>query len=331
MSKPTLPPGFRFHPTDQELLIYYLKPKLSSSSSSAVVTSDINIYKFDPWDLPSMALFGENEWFFFSPRDRKYPNGARPNRTAATGYWKATGTDKPILSTNGSHCLGVKKALVFYQGRPPKGRKTNWMMLEYRLLDDPNQLRIVKRSMREMLLHMQLDDFVLCRVRLKSNGLQNPMIREESFMHGGEITGSINVPPRKTTTFKEDIKPNVMEPLSLQLLNDYNGGYDFQSCLASLGNDENADVDSNSQTTPSSNVVVEDALEYYSKALSFRAFEDMVEASPPAKKMRLFEVEDLSLSSREINDDNNSDYREDNDNGFIYDDLLIESNDLKLA
>ncbi|CAN1166104.1 NAC domain-containing protein 10 [Linum perenne] len=148
MSKPTLPPGFRFHPTDQELLIYYLKPKLSSSSSSSAVVTDINIYKFDPWDLPSMALFGENEWFFFSPRDRKYPNGARPNRTAATGYWKATGTDKPILSTNGSHCLGVKKALVFYQGRPPKGRKTNWMMLEYRLLDDPNQLRIVKRSMR---------------------------------------------------------------------------------------------------------------------------------------------------------------------------------------
>ncbi|CAN1810607.1 NAC domain-containing protein 10 [Linum perenne] len=139
MSKPTLPPGFRFHPTDQELLIYYLKPKLSSSSSSAVVTSDINIYKFDPWDLPST---------YTTPRDRKYPNGARPNRTAATGYWKATGTDKPILSTNGSHCLGVKKALVFYQGRPPKGRKTNWMMLEYRLLDDPNQLRIVKRSMR---------------------------------------------------------------------------------------------------------------------------------------------------------------------------------------
>ncbi|CAN1807108.1 NAC domain-containing protein 10 [Linum perenne] len=104
-----------------------------------------------------MALFGENEWFFFSPRDRKYPNGARPNRTAASGYWKATGTDKPILSTNGtSHCLGVKKALVFYQGKPPKGIKTNWMMLEYRLLDHYTQIRTLKRSMRVSVLFFQL-------------------------------------------------------------------------------------------------------------------------------------------------------------------------------
>jgi len=81
------------------------------------------------------AMFGEGEWFFFSPRDRKYPNGARPNRTAGSGYWKATGTDKPILAAGGAHCLGVKKALVFYQGRSPKGSKTEWVMHEYRLLD----------------------------------------------------------------------------------------------------------------------------------------------------------------------------------------------------
>lgn len=81
------------------------------------------------------AIFGEGEWLFFSPRDRKYPNGARPNRAAASGYWKATGTDKPILATGGSQCLGVKKALVFYKGRSPKGVKTDWVMHEYRLLD----------------------------------------------------------------------------------------------------------------------------------------------------------------------------------------------------
>lgn len=77
-----------------------------------------------------MALYGEKEWYFFSPRDRKYPNGSRPNRAAGTGYWKATGADKPIGKPKP---LGIKKALVFYAGKAPKGVKTNWIMHEYRL------------------------------------------------------------------------------------------------------------------------------------------------------------------------------------------------------
>lgn len=83
------------------------------------------------------ASYGEQEWYFFSPRDRKYPNGARPNRAATSGYWKATGTDKPVIaSSEGNRKVGVKKALVFYGGKPPKGIKTNWIMHEYRLADN---------------------------------------------------------------------------------------------------------------------------------------------------------------------------------------------------
>ncbi|XP_057487841.1 NAC transcription factor 56-like [Actinidia eriantha] len=165
MSTPFLPPGFRFHPTDEELIVHYLKKKVSSPMNPIVsIIAAIDLYKFNPWELPDKAMFGESEWFFFSPRDRKYPNGARPNRAAASGYWKATGTDKPILSSYGSQCVGVKKALVFYTGRPPKGIKTDWMMYEYRLLDDVHHSRRVRGSMR-------LDDWVLCRIRQKSNVL----------------------------------------------------------------------------------------------------------------------------------------------------------------
>ena len=77
-------------------------------------------------------MFGEDEWYFFTPRDRKYPNGVRPNRAAGLGNWKATGTDKPILTSCGTKSIGVKKPLVFYKGRPPKGVKTDWIMHEYR-------------------------------------------------------------------------------------------------------------------------------------------------------------------------------------------------------
>lgn len=102
------------------------------------------------------ALFGENEWFFFSPRERKYPNGTRPNRAAASGYWKATGTDKPIIASAGSQCLGMKKALAFYKGRPPKGVKTDWMMIEYRLLDDCFVSQRPKGSMQVSLCYFLL-------------------------------------------------------------------------------------------------------------------------------------------------------------------------------
>ncbi|KAK5835035.1 hypothetical protein PVK06_010718 [Gossypium arboreum] len=125
-----LPPGFRFHPTDDELVNHYLCRKCASQPISVPIIAEIDLYKFDPWQLPDMALYGEKEWYFFSPRDRKYPNGCRPNRAAGTGYWKATGADKPIGKPK---ALGIKKALVFYAGKAPRGVKTNWIMHEYRL------------------------------------------------------------------------------------------------------------------------------------------------------------------------------------------------------
>nr|DAD39742.1 TPA_asm: hypothetical protein HUJ06_014065 [Nelumbo nucifera] len=139
-----LPPGFRFHPTDEELVMHYLCRKCASQSIAVPIIAEIDLYKYDPWHLPCMALYGEKEWYFFSPRDRKYPNGSRPNRAAGTGYWKATGADKPIGQPKP---IGIKKALVFYAGKAPRGEKTNWIMHEYRLADVDRSAR-KKNSLR---------------------------------------------------------------------------------------------------------------------------------------------------------------------------------------
>ncbi|VAH65302.1 unnamed protein product [Triticum turgidum subsp. durum] len=82
-----LPPGFRFHPTDDELVVHYLCRKVAGQPQPVPIIAEVDLYKFNPWDLPERALFGSREWYFFTPRDRKYPNGSRPNRSAGTGYW----------------------------------------------------------------------------------------------------------------------------------------------------------------------------------------------------------------------------------------------------
>lgn len=50
--QPNLPPGFRFHPTDEELVIHYLKRKADSSPLPVAIIADVDLYKHDPWELP---------------------------------------------------------------------------------------------------------------------------------------------------------------------------------------------------------------------------------------------------------------------------------------
>ncbi|KAI4320131.1 hypothetical protein MLD38_033642 [Melastoma candidum] len=46
-----VPPGFRFHPTDEELLQYYLKKKVSFQRFDMEVIREVDLNKMEPWDL----------------------------------------------------------------------------------------------------------------------------------------------------------------------------------------------------------------------------------------------------------------------------------------
>ncbi|CAK9155479.1 unnamed protein product [Ilex paraguariensis] len=146
-----VPPGFRFHPTEEELVAYYLKRKVDSLKIDLDVIIDLDLYRMEPWDIQGIdykipvqyiyCMAGQNrcklgydeqnEWYFFSHKDRKYPTGTRTNRATAAGFWKATGRDKAVLSKE--KLVGMRKTLVFYKGRAPNGEKTDWIMHEYRL------------------------------------------------------------------------------------------------------------------------------------------------------------------------------------------------------
>ncbi|WOL14295.1 protein BEARSKIN1-like [Canna indica] len=151
-----VPPGFRFHPTDEELLLYYLKKKISFEKFELEVIREVDLNKIEPWDLQERCRIGsahQNEWYFFSHKDRKYPTGSRTNRATTTGFWKATGRDKCIRNTYKK--IGMRKTLVFYRGRAPHGQKTDWIMHEYRLED--SDLDASSAAAAE-------DGWVVCRV-----------------------------------------------------------------------------------------------------------------------------------------------------------------------
>ncbi|KAI3465559.1 hypothetical protein Pfo_022222 [Paulownia fortunei] len=165
-------PGFRFHPTDEELLGFYLLRKVEGKSICVELIKQVDIYKYDPWDLPKLgSSVGDKEWYFFCMRGRKYKNSLRPNRVTLTGsgFWKATGIDKPIYSTscNNNECIGLKKSLVYYRrATAGKGTKTDWMMHEFRL--PPNH-----SSSNDHTYDQEVEVWTLCRIVKRNTTYKN--------------------------------------------------------------------------------------------------------------------------------------------------------------
>ncbi|KAF5731996.1 Transcription factor [Tripterygium wilfordii] len=169
-----VPPGFRFHPTEEELLQYYLKKKVSHLKIDLDVIPDVDLNKFEPWDIQGTCKIGttaQNDCYFFSNKDKKYPTGLRTNRATAAGFWKATGRDKVIY--NNGRRIGLRKTLVFYKGRAPHGHKSDWIMHEYRLDDNTNVISNLEGEVP------QEDVWVVCRLFTKKNHhktLDSPII-----------------------------------------------------------------------------------------------------------------------------------------------------------
>lgn len=157
MAISSLTPGFRFHPTDTELVMYYLKRKLLGKKTIIKAIAEVNIYDFSPWDLPDLSLLqtGDLEWYFFCPKAKKYTSGSRANRATQCGFWKATGKDKNV--TYKDRMVATRKTLVFHKGHAGKGQRTDWVMHEYKMEDRqwPNA-------------EFSQDTYVICKIFEKS-------------------------------------------------------------------------------------------------------------------------------------------------------------------
>ncbi|XP_047943649.1 NAC domain containing protein 50-like [Salvia hispanica] len=205
----SLAPGFRFHPTDEELVRYYLRRKVCGMPFRFEAISEIDVYKSEPWELDGCYVFQHSvlktrdlEWYFFNPVDKKYGSGSRLNRTTGQGYWKATGKDRPVKHKNES--IGMKKTLVFHSGRIHDGKRTDWVMHEYRLCDT----ELGKAGVLQ-------DAFVLCKIFHKSgarppNGDRYaPFIEEEWDEDAPLVVPAEDEVREDCTNTEQDVQPLV--------------------------------------------------------------------------------------------------------------------------
>nr|AXU39992.1 NAC protein [Lilium pumilum] len=175
------PPGYRFYPTEEELLCFYLPNKLANTREEiSRVIPVTDVYGFDPWQLPAVSASESTEqWFFFCPLQEREAHGGRTARMTPSGYWKATGSPSFVYSNN--RVIGGKKTMVFYQGRAPVGTKTKWKMNEYRAVAEDAQPAETAPMLR--------NEFSLCRVYINMGIVRSydrrptvPMMSQSSDM-----------------------------------------------------------------------------------------------------------------------------------------------------
>uniref|UniRef100_A0A0D3C719 NAC domain-containing protein n=1 Tax=Brassica oleracea var. oleracea TaxID=109376 RepID=A0A0D3C719_BRAOL len=121
--------GFRFIPTDEEIVDYYLRLKNLGGDTSHVdkAISTVDICSFEPWELPSKSRRESRDqiWYFFGRKENKYNRGERQSRITKSGFWKKTGVTTNIIRKRGNReKIGEKRVLVFHSN-------SEWVMHEY--------------------------------------------------------------------------------------------------------------------------------------------------------------------------------------------------------
>ncbi|XP_022715890.1 protein CUP-SHAPED COTYLEDON 2-like [Durio zibethinus] len=148
-----LPVGYRFVPTDEELVSHYLINRVFCKPVPASVFQEINASELYSQPPKSSVQFssGEREWFFFIHKDGNFDDEQHKTLFRMVGdglgFWRSNG-EKPLFDTSGN-VVAFKIHLTYFSGCLSKAKKTHWRMDEYRL---PIQFYTLHNSKEEWAL-----------------------------------------------------------------------------------------------------------------------------------------------------------------------------------
>ncbi|XVE56842.1 hypothetical protein DITRI_Ditri04bG0043200 [Diplodiscus trichospermus] len=155
-----IPVGYRFLPTDEELVTHYLINKVFCNPLPASVFQDIKateLYTKPPKKLVEFSN-GEREWYFFYIEEENCNKEGCCNQKAirivvgeGLGFWQSN-REIPIFDRDGN-VLAFKIHFIYFSGHLSKAKKTHWTLDEYRL------------STQFYTLHNSKEKWVLGRLR----------------------------------------------------------------------------------------------------------------------------------------------------------------------
>ncbi|XP_068655861.1 NAC domain-containing protein 2-like [Aristolochia californica] len=154
----TVPVGFRFRPTDQELVSNYLFNEALSQPLPANLIREIDEVAIrehhpsklgrsnewvDVYFVVAVTDSDEKEMFFFTQMSRNLHEKEEICIGGSAGLWRSNKDEIKIQDLEG-RCIGSKRSMSFFQGKPPCISRTRWVMEVYWLNDDELQAANLK-------------------------------------------------------------------------------------------------------------------------------------------------------------------------------------------
>nr|POE94914.1 nac domain-containing protein 48 [Quercus suber] len=146
-----LPVGFRFNPTDDELVTHFLRNRNLGKPTPSNAVKECDLYgKKEPWEIWDMfsAVDGSRvvRQLYFFTKLKTYKNGRRIDRRVGSG----SGTWKKEHQLKTPGLVGVEKSRFSYENNDDKssklpssstssGRNGKWNLIQYKDLNPPNQ------------------------------------------------------------------------------------------------------------------------------------------------------------------------------------------------